>query len=470
MKSPNNLYLLILLLLFCEPVRAQQDTLRLSHAQFLEIVKRYHPLAFRYRLANELAEAEVLRARGNFDPFLDAKNGAKTIDGTDYYQQTNAGISIPTWYGIQLNGGYNYIDGERLNNSDTRGGLYQFGFTLPLAKNLIYDRRRALLDQAKYAVNMTAAEQRLLTNDLLLEADNAYWQWVMRYEVFRLQREAVSVNRERLMLTRKSYEYGERAAIDTTEALSQLQSFELKANEAYLQFVKATQELSLFLWREQQQPYDIVAGLVPEERITDPEAYYQYPRLLEELGTQSFGQHNALLYYSEKQRILESERRLKQQSFLPKLDFSYNFFNKQSYRPEYFPLFADNYQYALKLEIPLFLRQARGDYRMAKIKIEQNELDRAVKQMELTTKINTYRNEVQSYREQINIAEQNIRNYQRLVQAEDARYANGESSLFLINSRENKLIEAQEKMLELRLKFLKGYNQLKWLNENFKER
>lgn len=469
MKS-SHIYIFITLLFWVCPASAREDTLSLSYQEFLSIVKRYHPLAFRYQLQNELAEAEVQRARGNFDPVLDAKSGAKTIDGTDYYRQTNAGINIPTWYGIELNGGYNYIDGERLNNSDTRGGLYQFGLTLPLAKNLIYDKRRALLDQAKYAVGMTAAEQRLLTNDLLLEADNTYWHWVMRYEVLQLQLDAVAVSRERLILTRKSYEYGERAAIDTTEALSQLQNFELKANEAYLQFIRATQELSLFLWREGRQPYDIAGGLVPADRIADPEAYDNYPQLLEQLSTQPFRQHNALLYYTEKQNILESERRLKRQSFLPKLDFTYNFFNKETYRPEYFPLFANNYQYALKLEIPLLLRQARADYRMTKIKIEQNELDVLVKEMELNTKLNTYRNEVQNYRTQIDIALQNINNYQRLLQAESSRYANGESSLFLINSRENKLIESREKMLELRWKFLKGYNVLKWMKENFEDR
>lgn len=54
-----------------------------------------------------------------------------------------------------------------------------------------------------------------------------------------------------------------------------------------------------------------------------------------------------------------------------------------------------------------------------------------------------------------------------MIMAEQSKYANGESSLFLINSRENKLIDAQEKILELRLKFLKSYNKLKWTNANF---
>jgi hypothetical protein len=50
--------------------------------------------------------------------------------------------------------------------------------TIPLAKNLWYDKRRAVLDQAKLAQKMTRAEQIILSNELLLDAENTYWEWV----------------------------------------------------------------------------------------------------------------------------------------------------------------------------------------------------------------------------------------------------------------------------------------------------
>ena len=64
-------------------------------------------------------------------------------------------MGIPTWYGIEINGGYNYLSGDKLNTGDTKGGLYNYGVTIPLAKNLWYDKRRAVLDQAKLAGKMT---------------------------------------------------------------------------------------------------------------------------------------------------------------------------------------------------------------------------------------------------------------------------------------------------------------------------
>lgn len=444
-----------------------QDTLRLSHKAFLDIVKQYHPLAFRYRLQQDIAKAELLNAKGNFDPVIAAKNGSKTIDGIDYYEESNVGIEIPTWYGISLSGSYNNIDGQRLNNSDTRGGLYQFGLNIPLAKGLLFDQRRALLQQAKAALQMTAAEQQLLTNELFRDAENAYWTWVRYYEIYNLQKQAVEINAKRLALIKKTFNYGERAAIDTTEALSQLRSYELEQEDAYLQYLKATMELSLFLWKEDQQPYDVDQPIFPAENLNSNEAYESYPSLIANLNAQDLNAHLSLVYYQQKENFLETERRLKWQSFLPKVDFSYNFFNKEGYRSDYFPMFQNNYQYGLKLEIPVFLRQARAGYQMAKAKLGQNRMDITMKQQELDVKISNYANELQNYSTQISLADKNIENYQRLLQGEEAMYGNGESSLFLINSRQTKLIEAREKIIELRFKFLKSYSELKYLAASF---
>ncbi|TJZ59917.1 TolC family protein [Sphingobacterium olei] len=465
----RNKYLLLVLMWCCSHLCYGQDTLRLSHDEFLAIVKSYHPMAFKYRLQNRIADENVRYERGNFDPVLDGKSGAKTIDGIDYYQQQGVGLNIPTWYGVTVNGSYSYLDGEKLNNSDTRGGLYQVGLTVPLAKNLLYDKRRALLEQAHIARRMTEAEQTLLTNELLLDAENSYWEWVKQYEGYRIQREAVRINRRRMDLVVKTLSYGEQAAIDTTEARAQLQRFELQERDAYFQYLNATQELSLFMWRENREPYDVTQWIIPSEELDDNMAHHSYQELLARLDAQSLNRHAALRYYDEKGNILDSDRRLKLQSLLPKVDFTYNFFKKDGYAHNFFPFFDNNYQYGVKLEIPVFLRQARADYNAAKLKIGQNTMDFNFKRQELVTKMNRYRNEVINYAGQIDMAKRNASNYEKLLTAEETKYANGESSLFLINSRENKVIEANEKIIELYLKFLKSYNSLKWMNESFSD-
>lgn len=456
-----------LLILFSVQFSFAQDSLKLSHQEFLNIVKNYHPLAFKYQLQNKIANAEITKAKGNFDPVLAGKLGEKNIGGTQYYEQKNVELGIPTWYGIDITGSYNHLDGEKLNNSDTKGGLYQFGVTIPLAKNLLYDKRRAMLDQAKFGLKMTEAEQIVLTNELLLDAENTYWDWVKNYEIYKLQKSAVEINRKRLELTKKTYEFGERPAIDTVEAASQLQSFELQERNAYLNFVKSTQELQMFLWKDKQDLYEIAQLIFPSSSLDEHSGYSDYEFLLQNLESKLLQNHASLEYYLQKQNILESERRLKWQSFLPKIDFTYNFFNKENYKSDFLPLFDNNFQYGLKLEIPIFQRQARADYEIAKLKISQNQQDSQLKLREINTKIETYKYEVTNYFSQIDISAKNLNNYQRLLNAEETRFGNGESSLFLINSRENKLLDAREKNIDLKAKFLKSYNKLKWFNENF---
>ncbi|WP_144281228.1 TolC family protein [Chryseobacterium echinoideorum] len=466
MKKVNNIFSAFLIL-FSIQFSFAQDSLKLSHQEFMNIVKNYHPMAFKYQLQNRIANEEITKARGNFDPVIAGKLGEKNIDGKKYYTQRNIELGIPTWYGIDITGSYNYLEGEKLNSSETPGGLYQFGITVPLAKNLLYDRRRAMLDQAKFGLRMTEAEQTVLTNELLLDAENTFWEWVKNYEIYKLQKSAVQINKKRLELTKKTYEFGERPAIDTVEAASQLQSFELQERDAFLNFVKSTQDLQMFLWKENQEFYEISQLIFPSSSLDEHSGYSDYELLVENVKSRQLENHASLEYYFQKQNILESERRLKWQSFLPKIDFTYNFFNKENYSPDYLPLFDNNFQYGLKLEIPVFMRQARADYQIAKLKISQNQQDSQMKFREINTKIETYRNEVSNYFTQIDISTQNLSNYERLLNAEETRFSNGESSLFLINSRENKLLEAREKNLDLKAKFLKSYNKLKWLNENF---
>ena len=45
---------------------------------------------------------------------------------------------------------------------------------------------------------------------------------------------------------------------------------------------------------------------------------------------------------------------------------------------------------------------------------------------------------------------------------ETLRFNNGESSLFLVNTRENKVLEMQQKIIELQVKLLKAKYSLDW--------
>jgi outer membrane protein TolC len=103
--------------------------------------------------------------------------------------------------------------------------------------------------------------------------------------------------------------------------------------------------------------------------------------------------------------------------------------------------------------MPLFLRKERGDLQITKLKIQETDLERRNKDLELKNKIRAYQTEIENLNVQIQLFRSAVQNYQRLLQGEKRKFEEGESSLFLVNTRETKYFEAKLKLNELRTKY-----------------
>ena len=89
--------------------------------------------------------------------------------------------------------------------------------------------------------------------------------------------------------------------------------------------------------------------------------------------------HPLLQNYQYKLNLLEIDRQVKRQDLLPKLNLKYNQLGKGYDVPNTLTYQAlnlqNNFQYGVKLEMPLFFSQGRGGYRQAKLKIESTQID-----------------------------------------------------------------------------------------------
>lgn len=444
---------------------AQDSTRTLSGEQVLEIVRKYHPVARQARIHVDKAQADLLIARGGFDPVLGAYVARKRFGGVDYYNRTSPEITIPTWYGIEVHSGIDNYTGERLDPTMSKGQSSFIGASIPLAKDLLMDKRRAYLKQARIFTSMAETEQQLFVNDLLMDAMDAYWGWVSSYNLYQVMRTAVAINVERLDLVRRAFNNGERAAIDTVEALAQLQSFQYQEAQYRIQFTNAGLTLSGFLWTDSGSPYNLPENIIPPTAWDDQRLLATMELDLNALLTIAENSHPALRVYDFKLRALDIDKKLKFQELLPKADFRYNHLSK-GYNAfsniSESAFLGNNYQYGFKFEIPLRLSAGRGAYKMAGLKIMETRLDQVQKQLDLHLKIRKYHNEFSVLKEQIGLQTLNYGNYQRLLEAEQTLFGNGESSLFLINSRENKVLEAQQKLIELKAKFFKTAYAVQW--------
>ena len=110
----------------------------------------------------------------------------------------------------------------------------------------------------------------------------------------------------------------------------------------------------------------------------------------------------------------------------------------------------------------MLFRKERGGLQLAELKIMDAELGLSQKRQEIANKINAYQNELANLRQQIILATDMRDNYARLLAGENDKFRLGESSVFLVNSRENKLIDAQLKLAKLQAEARKTEAGLRW--------
>ncbi len=455
----------ITLISICFIVKLQAQTLRtLSAEQLIQIIKKYHPVALQAGYATAQAKANVLQTRGIMDPFLQSAFGNKNLSDVNYYSYAEGNLSVPIWYGIDVTTGVKQIVGNRLDESETTGGISYLGVNIPLTKNWIIDKRKGYIQQAQTMQQLALAEQQAIVNNLCMEAISTYWNWVSEYAEYQLLNEVASNILQRNTAIKKSYILGERPAIDTIEALAQYQSILYQANDHYINYIKQTWELSTYMWQQNNEPYIITDTIVPAN-WDNTNTYKNFTVQYQDLLNAANANHPELNIYKQKLNFLAIDKKIKKQDIMPKVDLQYNLLSKNAYT-NFTPAaafgFTNNYQYGIKVEMPLLLRQARGAYQNILLKIDVTQSAQAAKQQAIFAKVNSYFNEYILTQKQVSLQSDNVINYKKLVTAEEQRFFNGEGSVFLINSRENKLLETDLKLIELKCKFYKSIYGMQW--------
>ena len=435
----------------------------LSEQDFLNIVRAYHPVVKQAGYRVQRATAAFTQAQGDFDPLLSVDFDRKRFDGTLYYSYYQPQLTIPTWYGIELYAGAEEIIGSRINSESTFGQTSYIGVSVPVLKDLLLDKRRAVLKQAKIFSRQVTAERTLILNDLFFDGITSYWNWVRDYEVLEVIKNMVKVNESRFRFVVIEYQQGNRPAIDTSEALVQLQSFQLLEKEAQLRFQNAALDLSNYLWLENETPYELPESIAPDSLWKTKVVSLPVP-LLDSILLATRFQHPKLQAYDFKIDWLRIEQQLKFQSILPKLDVKANLLNKgyNVFSKVNTTFLENNYKYGISFSMPLRLSEGRGAYRQTKLKIAETTLDQKVEQWQIENKVKSYFNEVLSLRQQVLISEKMVKNNDRLLRGEETRFRIGESTLFILNTRENKTLESLQKLMELTTKFYKNLAGLQW--------
>ncbi len=434
-------------------------------ADLAALVFAHHPVARQAALLSADAQAQVQEARGGFDPKLSAGLARKEYAGTNYYNTWASELKVPLAPGgLDLKATYERGTGPFVNpeRSTAPAGLAGLGLALPLAQGLLLDERRNALRQARALVAAAEADQVKQINELWLQAAKDYWAWYAAHQQAALLQTGVALAQARCRAMARRVALGDAAPVDSVEAFIIVQDRQGQAEQLRGELLNARLMLSNHLWATDAQPLLLPANARPQ--AAGPAADSLGRAELDRLRELAARQHPALLKLSAKAGQLRSEAQYRRALLLPNLSASATWLAAaDGYRTELAPGYGfgwDKYKLGVDVSVPLFLRKERGKLQQVRLKQQDLALEVQQRRRSIQTQLGTAFNTLKAYERQLVLQAQAIANQTVLWRAEVQKFDLGESTMFLVNNRETKLIDLRLKQESMRASYEKARAEL----------
>ena len=435
-----------------------QNLKELNYNEFLGYVKKYHPLVKSAQLEINMAQANLMMARGGFDPKIEADFDQKQFMGKEYYSVFNSSFKIPTWYGIEVKAGFDNSEGIFVNpeNSLPNQGLTSLGITVPVGQGLFINQRMADLRKAKIQIRLSQAERKLQAIEVLYNASLAYFNWKRNHSEVQLYSNYLDNASLRYKGISTLIKNGDKPAIDSVEAGIVVKTRRWNLEESKLKLAKSKLDLSNYLWLDNTIPLELQDDVLPENKLelTIGETLKINKLITDTISIENHPKINSL---ENKLAILEVDRKLKANSLLPKMDVGYHYLSEPNYWND---TNFNNYKIGVNFKFPLFLRKERGSLQLAKFKIQDTKLTLDLERIQLKNKITAQQTEIKSIEKQLQLISSLVSGNGQMLQSEERLFSLGESSIFLINARENNLVSIQLTQLGLENRFLNSNAEL----------
>jgi outer membrane protein TolC len=427
--------------------QTQSNTFTLQ--EFMAMVKKYHPQVKQANLLLSEAEAELLKARGAFDPKIEVDFDQKEFKNSEYYSVLQSSFKIPTWYGIEVKAGFDNSEGIFLNpqNVNPNSGLTSLGLSIPVARDLLINKRMADLRKAKLYSAINQADSDIMTTEVIAEALTAYLDWKMAYDEYSLYDELIKNADIRFQGIKKMVEVGQNAAIDSVEAKILVNSRKLNLQEAELKFQKSRLFLSNYLWLENNVPIELAESLTPEKNLKKDIGFILNTF---DLQRRTIDNHPKIVALNNKINVLKIEERLKTNNLLPQLDVSFHWLNEPV---DFTNIRNRNYKAGVNFSLPIFLRKERGERKLAQIQVQDSEFELNLQRQQIDNKIKQIDFAIANLNDQLNLNDTLVNDFNTMLKAEERLFQIGESSVFLVNTRENSYVSSLLKYITTENKF-----------------
>ena len=435
------------------------DTLYIK--DYLQIVIENHPLVQKADINNDIAAAQVFKGKGALDPKIYSDYDAKQFEEIDYFTVWQSEVKIPTVLPLDFSVGYERNDGEFLNaeNSVPSNGLVYGTINLSILRGFLFDEQRYNIKSAEIKGLKSQIEREIIIREIIFQAINSYIEWAAANNNLDINNDFLDLVQDRHQNVVQLFINGDSPAVDTIESRLNLNSVEKLFLESRSKIVKSEQNVSLFIWNDSNQPLQLNTGIKP----MDIEGLIVELQELSYINNPDFNNDPLIEKIDNDTESIELDTKLEKENLKPQLDLKYNTIVNLG-KDELNPTFTFNdYKYAVGFQYPIRNRKTRGQLRINKSLRLKNEFDK----IEYLGRLNNkyvgllYQQELRNDIVVTSLEKQ--KNSQLLYDAEQLKFELGESSVFLINSRERKLLEAQTELVKSYQSLGKIYSELYYL-------
>jgi outer membrane protein len=432
------------------PLGAQEGT-ELSLEDFLARVRATHPQVRQAALARQVADAELLAARGTFDPSLAATWDTKRFKGIGYYDELDARLTIPTPWGVDFKAGWERAAGQIINpeRATPSNGLLSAGISIPIGTRILTDERRTALRQAELAQGAADADLDATVARVLQSAARAWGAWAESERRASIAAEGVALAAFRLDALRRRVIEGDAAAIDSVEALAEVERRELLRLDAVAAVQSARLTVEGWLWLPDGAPDRLPASVVAaaEARLSGETNITPSGDALAFL----VARHPFVQQATARWRQADAQRRLAAVSLLPSASVEISGLSAGSAFGALSLPRADgtDTKFGGSLRIPLLARQQLGRLRAAEDRSRSllYERDRVKRDVEIDAERALI--ELRVVDAQVSRQAALLRMQERLLEAEQQRFMAGESSLLIVNLRERAVLDERLRVAAL---------------------
>src|SRR5210317_702493 len=438
-------------------------TRRLSIKEVIDMIHNNHPLVVSSRMESARGMATLRKSRGAFDPRFQIETGGKSQEyvnqfgnpGKFTYEKEGAHLSLPTRSPVKIESGYESGRGNLVNGESytLKGGLRYAGISIPVLKGLITDERRTTLAQSKLFKNQSIENQKIQLLNLSEVVWKDYVLWFIAFQQRNAYATGAQLSLERQEALRELFKAGGCNGMDTLENYIQLELFRTREKEWRVNTTKQRLQLSRHLWNYNDNTNEWSALGIRED--TEPsEDFFNYLDSLflsnkpNAIDVSIIPDINSLNFSVEQQRL---NYKLKKWNLLPTFDLKYQQLFGNTFQD--YALGSDR-RFGLNFSTPLFLRKERGEMKIAQIKWQQEAIKYQFKQNETKLKLAALYQQGEIYKDVYEHLKNVENGYLKLFKLEKNKFDSGDGTVFLLNTRENRYLNARVKTIEQKSKYL----------------